>query len=62
MKNIFEDIFKRPSFQKVVEQELAEARLALLKAEEAFEYAQALVIFNKSKIARLSKKVLRDHV
>lgn len=56
MKKIFEDIFKRPSFNKVVSQELAESHLALLKAEEALEYAQALVVFNKAKIARLSKK------
>lgn len=62
MKKIFEDIFKRPSFQKVVDQEFAEARLALLKAEEGLEYSQALVAFNKAKIARLSKKVLWQHV
>lgn len=56
MKKLFTDLFTRPSYEKVVSKERDEALLALLKAEEALEYATAFVAFNKAKIARLTKK------
>jgi hypothetical protein len=47
------DIFKRISPAEAIAVELAEAEMALLKAETGVEWAQASVAFNKNRIKRL---------
>ena len=45
--------FTRQTATQIIATELAEAELALLRAETGVEYASALVIYNKNRIKRL---------
>ena len=47
------DIFKVVTPAQAIAAELAEAEMALLKAETGVEWAQASVAFNKSRVKRL---------
>jgi hypothetical protein len=47
------DIFKVITPAQAIAAELAEAEMALLKAETGVEWAQASVAFNKSRVKRL---------
>jgi hypothetical protein len=46
-------LFRQPSISEVVAKELAEARHALLAAQTARDYAQAMVEYNIQRIKRL---------
>lgn len=47
------EMLKRVTPAQAIVAELAEAEMALLKAETGVEYAQAAVTFNKSRVKRL---------
>jgi hypothetical protein len=47
------DIFKVITPAQAIAAELAEAEMALLKAETGVEWAQASVAFNKNRVKRL---------
>ena len=53
MLDEFKKTFTRQTAVQVIANELAEAELALLRAETGVEYASALVMYNKSRIKRL---------
>ena len=56
MKKIIDEVkllLKRPTSLQIMANELAEAEMALLRAETGVEYAQALVAYNKNRIKRL---------
>lgn len=46
-------VFTRQTATQIIATELAEAELALLRAETGVEYASALVVYNKNRIKRL---------
>lgn len=48
-----QDIFKRITPSDAIAAELAEAEMALLKAETGVEYAQSLVDYNTARVKRL---------
>jgi hypothetical protein len=49
----FKKTFTRQTATQIIATELAEAELALLRAETGVEYASALVVYNKNRIKRL---------
>jgi hypothetical protein len=51
------DIFKVITPAQAIAAELAEAEMALLKAETGVEWAQASVAFNKQRVKRLKAYV-----
>ncbi len=53
MKKIFDYYFGHPTLEKLIEDELAEARRSLLRAQTAVEYATATVYYHEARIARL---------
>lgn len=60
MKNLMlqlKELFRRDTPQEAGLFELAEAEMALLKAETGVEYAQAAVMYNKSRVKRLKAYV-----
>jgi hypothetical protein len=57
IRYIYNILFRKLTALDCVVAELAEAEHALLKAETGVEYAQALVIYNKNRVKRLSAYV-----
>lgn len=60
MKKLFEllrEPFKKPTPLEMISAELADAHLSKLEAETAVEYAQSIVDYNKTRIARLNKRL-----
>ena len=53
MLDEFKKTFTRQTATQIIATELAEAELALLRAETGVEYASALVDYNKARIKRL---------
>ena len=56
IKDLYQELrtmFKRVTPAQAIVTELAEAEMSLLKAETGVEYAQAAVMFNKSRVKRL---------
>lgn len=51
------NMFSYPSLEEVIKRELVEARLDLLKAETAMDWAQSECDYNYSRIDRLEKKL-----
>jgi len=49
--------FKKPSPLEVIAAELADAHLEKLNAETAVEYAQSIVDYNTTRIARLNARL-----
>jgi len=49
--------FKRPTPMEVIARELAHAHLEKLDAETAVEYAQSIVDYNITRIARLNARL-----
>ena len=49
--------FKKPSPLEVIAAELADAHLEKLNAETAVEYAQSIVDYNVTRIARLNARM-----
>ena len=47
------EMLKRVTPAQAIVRELAEAEMALLRAETGVEYAQAAVTYNKSRVKRL---------
>jgi hypothetical protein len=53
---IFRNLFRKPTPLEVIALELAEAHLARLQAETAVEYAQSVVDYSNTRIARLKAR------
>ena len=51
--NELREMYKRVTPAQAIVRELAEAEMALLRAETGVEYAQAAVTYNKSRVKRL---------
>lgn len=49
--------FKKPTPLEVIAAELADAHLEKLDAETAVEYAQSIVDYNTTRIARLNQRL-----
>ena len=49
--------FKKPSPLELIAQQLSDAHLELLRAEQGVDYAASIVSYNKTVIARLSKRM-----
>ena len=54
---LFKDKLRDPTPLEVISKELAEARLEMLQAETAVDYAESIVMYNKVRIERLN-----DHI
>ena len=49
--------FKRPTPMELIATELADAHLEKLEAETAVEYAQSIIDYNVTRIARLNARL-----
>ena len=49
--------FKKPTPLELIAQHLSDAHLELLRAEQGVDYAASIVSYNKTVIARLSKRM-----
>jgi len=58
----FKKVLSTPDWKAVVQQELREAQLGLLKAETALDWAQAECDYQYSRIERLKKRLEQDEV
>jgi len=61
--NILTDLFrffKMPTPMVIAAEELAEAKLELLKAETGVEFASAVAEYNRNRIARLNTYLIRE--
>jgi hypothetical protein len=54
---LMKEPFKKPSPLEVIAAELADAHLEKLNAETAVEYAQSIVDYNTTRIARLNARL-----
>jgi len=54
---LMKEPFKKPSPLEVIAAELADAHLEKLNAETAVEYAQSIVDYNVTRIARLNARL-----
>jgi len=60
MKKLMEllrEPFKKPSPLELIAQQLSDAHLELLRAEQGVDYAASIVSYNKTVIARLTKRI-----
>jgi len=60
MKKLLEllrEPFKKPSPLELIAQQLSDAHLELLRAEQGVDYAASIVSYNKTVIARLTKRI-----
>jgi FixJ family two-component response regulator len=53
----FVDLFRKPSVEQLILQELQDATRAKLEAETAREYADSLVTYNNARITRLTGRL-----
>jgi hypothetical protein len=49
--------FKKPTPLEMIAQQLADAHLELLQAEQGVDYANSIVSYNKTVIARLNERI-----
>ena len=54
---LFKEKFRDPTPLEVIGRELAEARLEMLQAETAVDYAESIVMYNKVRIERLNQHI-----
>jgi hypothetical protein len=54
---LMKEPFKRPTPMEMIAAELADAHLEKLNAETAVEYAQSIVDYNVTRIARLNARL-----
>jgi len=57
LMELMKEPFKKPSPLEVIAAELADAHLEKLNAETAVEYAQSIVDYNVTRIARLNARM-----
>ena len=57
LMELMKEPFKKPSPLEVIAAELADAHLEKLNAETAVEYAQSIVDYNTTRIARLNARL-----
>ena len=57
MMELLKEPFKKPSPLEMIATELADAHLSKLDAETAVEYAQSIVDYNITRIARLNARL-----
>jgi len=49
--------FKKPTPLELIAQQLADAHIDLLQAEQGVDYANSIVSYNKTVIARLNQRI-----
>lgn len=54
------DLFKRPTRRTLILRELEEAHQACLQAQTALDYARSIVIYNETRIKRLSEHLKKE--
>ena len=54
---LMKEPFKKPTPLEMIAAELSDAHLEKLNAETAVEYAQSIVDYNTTRIARLNKRL-----
>lgn len=54
---LLKEPFKKPSPLELIAQQLSEAHLELLHAEQGVDYASSIVSYNKTVIARLNERI-----
>lgn len=54
---LLKEPFKQPSPLELIAQQLSEAHLELLRAEQGVDYASSIVLYNKTVIARLNTRI-----
>ena len=57
MMELLKEPFKKPTPLEVIASELTDAHLSKLEAETACEYAQSIVDYNVTRIARLNARM-----
>ena len=54
---LLKEPFKKPTPLELIAQQLSEAHLELLEAEQGVDYANSIVSYNKTVIARLNERL-----
>jgi hypothetical protein len=54
---LLKEPFKQPSPLELIAQQLSDAHLELLRAEQGVDYAASIVSYNKTVIERLTKRI-----
>jgi len=57
LMELMKEPFKKPSPLELISQQLSDAHLELLRAEQGVDYAASIVSYNKTVIARLTKRI-----
>jgi hypothetical protein len=57
LMELMKEPFKQPSPLELIAQQLSAAHLELLEAEQGVDFASSIVSYNKTVIARLSKRM-----
>jgi hypothetical protein len=54
---LLKEPFKKPTPLELIAQQLSDAHIELLNAEQGVDYAASIVSYNKTVIARLTKRI-----
>jgi hypothetical protein len=57
LMELMKEPFKKPSPIELIAQQLSDAHLELLRAEQGVDYAASIVSYNKTVIARLNLRL-----
>ena len=57
LMELMKEPFKKPTPLELIAQQLSDAHLELLRAEQGVDYAASIVSYNKTVIERLSKRM-----
>lgn len=57
IKNILTSIGKKPTIEQLAQDELYDAQVKLMQAQNALEWAQANVDYQTNRVARLKKQI-----
>jgi hypothetical protein len=57
LMELMKEPFKKPTPLELIAQQLSDAHLELLRAEQGVDYAASIVSYNKTVIARLTKRI-----
>ena len=57
LMELMKEPFKKPSPLELISQQLSDAHLELLRAEQGVDYASSIVSYNKTVIERLNKRM-----
>jgi hypothetical protein len=57
LMELMKEPFKKPTPLELIAQQLADAHIDLLQAEQGVDYANSIVSYNKTVIARLNQRM-----